>query len=118
MKEMSILPVQLTLMMRTFDGICILLVPAKSAPAYEHQLQQKARILGSKPFFVFFVLALPSPVLLGLTVLIEGSPSDVEGPSFDVLRLLIEKQQLLPLTTVLCPSEAPIELQAVCGEVL
>jgi hypothetical protein len=28
--------------MRTSGGYCILLTPAKSAPAYEHQLQQNA----------------------------------------------------------------------------
>lgn len=46
----SIRPVQFTLMTLRFGGIVILLVPAKSAPAYEHQLQQNANIRGSKDF--------------------------------------------------------------------
>jgi hypothetical protein len=33
-------------MIRILVGIWNLLVPAKSAPAYEHQLQQNARIRG------------------------------------------------------------------------
>ena len=54
---MSILPVQLILMMRTLGGICILLVPAKSAAAKLHQLQQNATIRGSKDFFFPFAFA-------------------------------------------------------------
>jgi hypothetical protein len=34
-------------MTRTFGGYCILEVPAKSAPVYEHQLQRNATIFGS-----------------------------------------------------------------------
>ena len=34
-------------------GICSLLTPAKSAPAYEHQLQRKATILGSNSLATF-----------------------------------------------------------------
>ena len=33
-----------------FGGIVIREVPAKSAPAYEHQLQQNAKMRGSKDF--------------------------------------------------------------------
>jgi len=74
MKEMSILPVQLTLMIRTFGGICILLVPAKSAPAYEHQLQQNAIILGSKVDVLTFFTVFPGAVVLGVIMVRHGPP--------------------------------------------
>jgi hypothetical protein len=57
MNVISIRPVQLILIIRALGGICILEVPAKSAPAYEHQLQQNATIRGSNlPFFFFLGL--------------------------------------------------------------
>jgi hypothetical protein len=49
----STLPVQGTIMIFTFDGYCILMDPARSAAAYEHQRQQKAIIEGSKTFSIF-----------------------------------------------------------------
>jgi hypothetical protein len=39
-------PEHMTLTIRAEAGYCSLDTPAESAPAYEHQLQQKARILG------------------------------------------------------------------------
>jgi hypothetical protein len=41
------IPEHMTRMIRMFGGYCILDVPARSAAAYEHQLQQKAIIFGS-----------------------------------------------------------------------
>jgi hypothetical protein len=41
------MPLHITRMMLTFTGYWTLAVPAASAPAYEHQLQQKATIVGS-----------------------------------------------------------------------
>ena len=77
MNEMSILPVQFTRMILTFGGICIRLVPAKSAPAYEHQLQQKDSICGSKsPDFLDFFLDLGLPVDFGVIVDKDRASSD------------------------------------------
>ena len=41
-----ILPEQGTRITRMFGGYCIRLTPARSAPAYEHQLQRNATIFG------------------------------------------------------------------------
>jgi hypothetical protein len=87
MKEMSILPVQFTLMIRTFGGICILLVPARSAPAYEHQLQQNATILGEKVDFLLFGLAFPGAVVLGVIVVKNGPPSTARGDNSTAIKL-------------------------------
>ncbi len=42
------IPEHITRIIRIFGGYCIREVPARSAAAYEHQLQQKAIIFGSK----------------------------------------------------------------------
>lgn len=42
------MPEHMTRMILTLAGYCILAVPARSAAAYEHQLQQKVIIFGSK----------------------------------------------------------------------
>lgn len=68
MKEMSILPVQLIRMILTLEGINILLVPARSAAAKLHQLQQNATILGSKDFFPLDFALLVEVVLELVTV--------------------------------------------------
>jgi hypothetical protein len=41
------MPEHMTRTMRTLGGYCRREVPARSAPAYEHQLQQKATMIGS-----------------------------------------------------------------------
>ena len=80
MNEMSILPVQLIRMIRTLEGICILLVPARSAPAYEHQLQQKAKMRGSKPsFFEDSFFGLGVPVDFGVKIDKDRASSDWSG---------------------------------------
>jgi hypothetical protein len=87
MNEMSILPVQLTRMIRTFGGICMREVPAKSAPAYEHQLQQNATIRGSKEFFVALDFALVVTLDLGLVEDKHGPPLIFRGVKFDAIKL-------------------------------
>jgi hypothetical protein len=50
MRTGSILPVHITRITRTFGGYWNLETPARSAPAYEHQLHRKATNLGSNAF--------------------------------------------------------------------
>ena len=52
-------------------------MPARSAPAYEHQLQQNAKILGSKVDFLSFVLIFPGAVVLGVIVDKHGPPWNI-----------------------------------------
>ena len=49
----SILPEHMTRMTRMFGGYWNLETPARSAPAYEHQLHRKATNLGSNAFDMF-----------------------------------------------------------------
>jgi hypothetical protein len=48
MKIGSTLPEHITLIILIFGGYCFLDIPAKSAPAYEHQLQANVKIRGLK----------------------------------------------------------------------
>ena len=49
------IPEHITRIILIFGGYCIRDVPARSAAAYEHQLQQKAIILGSKLIVSFSI---------------------------------------------------------------
>jgi hypothetical protein len=60
-------------------------VPAKSAPAYEHQLQQNATILGSNTDVLSVGLAFPGAVVLGVIVDKHGPPWNISGAIFPPL---------------------------------
>jgi hypothetical protein len=49
--------------MRVLGGYLSLLVPARSAPAYEHQLHRKATIVGSKAMSCVSGIVLPIKLL-------------------------------------------------------
>jgi hypothetical protein len=72
----------------------ILLVPARSAPAYEHQLQHMARIRGSKDFFLLFsfVFVFPSALDVGLVVDKYGPPLIKAGDKFNPIKLPIQNR--------------------------
>ena len=64
---------------RTFDGYVILLVPARSAPKYEHQLHKKATINGES---LFSFSKMEAAIRIAEEVTADEAP-DVEMPTYD-----------------------------------